>query len=277
MMLHQEAERLALNCKTETSFFHATHKTAYEQEIYVNIDFDNVEDILDFSAPHVTKSTTITSPKCLPEVTEEPVTLLKLQPQKSFTTDEKQTFETNEVDYATKLNSKDKRRFECSFCGNKFIRASHLYRHIRIHTGVKPYLCPICKNRFARSDYVSAHILHHYNNKIHHCWVCGKGYGDLEKFADHCHSHDDSECIKVAMGNATTDGKAGLQKQVLIAEDSIPVANFEEQLELISCVTFEKVDNPVSGECITCVKNPIYLSHPKAISINNNAAKLSEW
>ena len=78
------------------------------------------------------------------------------------------------------------------------------------------------------------------------------------------------------MGNATTDNQAGLQKQVLIAEDSIPVVNFEEQMKLISSVTNEKVDNPVDGECIACVKNPIYLSHHKVISINNNATNLND-
>ena len=277
-MLHQETERLALNYETETSFSIEAHKTANKQEL-LNIDFDNVEDILDFSAPHVTKNTTITSPKCLPElckITEEPAILLEMQPQNNFTTDEKQTSETDEVDYATDSKSKDKRRFECSFCGYKFYWFFHLRRHLRIHTGVKPYLCPICKYQFARSDYMRAHFHHHYSDMIHHCWVCGKIYGDLEKFTDHCHSHDDSEYTKVTMGNATTDNQAGLQKQMLIAEDSIPVSSFEEQMKLISSVTNEKVDNPVDGECIVCVKNLIYLSDHKAISINNNPAKLND-
>ena len=280
-MLHQETERLALNCETETSFSIEAHKTTNEQTLLLNIDFDNVEDILDFSAPHVTKNTTITSPKCLPElykVTEEPVMSLEMQPQNNFTTDEEQTFETNEVDYAIDLKNKDKRMFECSFCGRKYTWLSCLRRHLRIHTGVKPYYCPICKNRFARSDKMWAHFHRHYNDMMHHCWVCGKIYDDLEKFTNHCHSHDDNEYIKVAMGNATTDNQAGLQKQMLIAEDSIPVASFVEQMKLIPCVTNEKIDNyPVDGKCIACVKNPIYLLlHHKAISINNNAAKLTD-
>ena len=172
MMLHQETERLALNCETETSFSIEAHKTANEQTLLLNIDFDNVEaildfsaphvdfdnveDILDFSAPHVTKNTTSTSPKCLPElykITEEPIMLLEMQPQNNFTTDEEQTYETNEVDYVVDLKSKDKRRFECSFCGYNFNWSFNLRHHLHIHNGVKPCVCPICKYRFTRSDY----------------------------------------------------------------------------------------------------------------------------
>ena len=119
-----------------------------------------------------------------------------------------------------------------------------------------------------------AHFLRHHSDRIHHCWVCGKAYCDLEKFANHCHSHDNSEYIKAAM--KITDSKADLQKQVLIAENPILVANFKGHLELTSCMINEKVDNSVEKECIAFVKNSLYLPHHKAISINNDAAKLSD-
>ena len=58
------------------------------------------------------------------------------------------------------------------------------------------------------------------------------------------------------------------------AENDASVATSSEQLESISSWTIEKVDNSTGDECIACVKNPLYLSHHKAISINNNATSL---
>lgn len=272
MMQHQEMERLASTCETEASTSNETHKTANEQDFLLNINFDNVEDILDFGAPHVTKNTTITSPECLPElhkITKEPVMLPEIQPQNNFTTDKE-----DEADYATNYENKDKRRFKCGFCGKKIAWFSHWKRHVRIHIEDKQSLCSYCKKPFVRNDYMLAHFLRHHSDRIHHCWVCGKAYCDLEKFVNHCHSHDNSEYIKAAM--KITDSKADLQKQVLIAENPIPVANFEEHLELTSCMINEKVDNSVEKECIAFVKNSIYLPHYKAISINNDTAKLSD-
>lgn len=46
----------------------------------------------------------------------------------------------------------------CQYCHRMFRQAHHLVRHIRTHTGEKPYKCPDCPYEATQQHHVSRHI-----------------------------------------------------------------------------------------------------------------------
>lgn len=46
-------------------------------------------------------------------------------------------------------------------CQWRFARSDELTRHIRKHTGDKPFCCKVCDRKFARSDHLALHMKRH--------------------------------------------------------------------------------------------------------------------
>ncbi|KAK7901257.1 hypothetical protein WMY93_018026 [Mugilogobius chulae] len=59
-------------------------------------------------------------------------------------------------------------------CDRRFSRSDELSRHLRIHTGHKPFQCRICMRNFSRSDHLTTHIRTHTGEKPFSCDQCGR-------------------------------------------------------------------------------------------------------
>ena len=57
---------------------------------------------------------------------------------------------------------KTPKRFHCNQCGRGFTRSDGLQRHLRLHSGYRPFICTVCRRSFSRSDHAQVHIRRHF-------------------------------------------------------------------------------------------------------------------
>lgn len=50
------------------------------------------------------------------------------------------------------------RRTPCLHCGKTFSQKGNMERHMRLHTGIKPYRCHLCRRSFSRKEALLGHI-----------------------------------------------------------------------------------------------------------------------
>nr|XP_057922978.1 early growth response protein 4-like [Doryrhamphus excisus] len=81
--------------------------------------------------------------------------------------------------------------FPCSVdgCERSFSRSDELNRHVRVHTGQKPFKCSVCARSFSRSDHLTTHMRTHTGEKPFSCDVCGKRFARSDERKRHGRVH----------------------------------------------------------------------------------------
>ncbi|KAF7689231.1 zinc finger protein 135-like [Silurus meridionalis] len=81
------------------------------------------------------------------------------------------------------------RPFQCPHCNKAFTQLSSFKNHQRIHTGEKPYRCSECTKNFSRSDALQRHQKTHTGEKPYQCAHCPKTFARLHVLQNHQWTH----------------------------------------------------------------------------------------
>ncbi|GLH10419.1 Krueppel homolog 1, partial [Gryllus bimaculatus] len=80
------------------------------------------------------------------------------------------------------------KNLECFVCQKKFSRRSKLVRHMRSHSGERPYECSVCRKGFAHQD-LAKHMRNHSGERSYECAVCQKSFLDRSALVRHMEIH----------------------------------------------------------------------------------------
>ena len=76
--------------------------------------------------------------------------------------------------------------FECDRCGRGFSLKHNLQRHMRVHTSEKPFECDRCGRRFSLKEHVQRHMRVHTGGKSFECDICPAKFSLKGNLKKHC-------------------------------------------------------------------------------------------
>ncbi|XP_050308241.1 zinc finger protein 630-like [Anthonomus grandis grandis] len=78
----------------------------------------------------------------------------------------------------------------CDVCSKTFKRREHLYQHVKLHTGFRPYQCSECKKTFVRKEHLLRHQVLHSGERNYSCDICNKSFSRNDNLLKHIRTHN---------------------------------------------------------------------------------------
>ena len=148
--------------------------------------------------------------------------------------------------------------FVCDQCPMRYLRKANLERHMRTHTGEKPYACSHCSKRFHSNGMLRKHLLTHTQERPFQCEVCGKRCALRSNLAVHMRVHSTNRAFACPMCGQTFNHKNSLQGHIRSKHSKPPPAPVAPQQDALGAFPAASVH---SGQmCESPPRQPLQLS-----------------
>ncbi|XP_066147747.1 uncharacterized protein [Euwallacea fornicatus] len=97
---------------------------------------------------------------------------------------------TPPVQNSPKLNHNSPKVHTCEVCSKTFKRREHLYQHMKLHTGFRPYQCTECSKSFVRKEHLLRHTVLHSGERNFSCDICSKSFSRHDNLLKHIRTHN---------------------------------------------------------------------------------------